>query len=109
MMKFAAIFILLAFAGLSAAPKEITVYVTSNLAGRFPLDQSHDENHLLRIGAYLRAAREKNPQAYFLDAGNAFYPGRLSRFSFGSLTADYRSRWSASRLACVLRGNHRPA
>jgi len=89
MKQLAGIVILLTAVGLSAAPKEITVYVTSNLAGRFPLDQNHDENHLLRIGAYLRTAREKNPQAYFLDAGNAFYPGRLSRFSFGSLTADY--------------------
>jgi hypothetical protein len=74
---------------LAAAQKETTLYLTSNLAGRFPLDQNLDENHMLRIGALLRAAKNKNPAAYHFDLGNAFYPGRLSRFSFGSLTADY--------------------
>ncbi|MFO1524346.1 MAG: hypothetical protein U1F16_00050 [Turneriella sp.] len=70
-------------------PRELTLYVTSNLAGRFPLDDKHDENHLLRIGTYLQNARAKNAASYHLDLGNAYYPGRLSRFSFGSLTADY--------------------
>lgn len=72
-----------------SAPKETTIYLTSNLAGRFPLDQNLAANHLLRIGSVLRELRDKNPAAYHFDLGNAFYPGRLSRFSFGSLTADY--------------------
>lgn len=83
------IFILAVSVPLSAATKEATIYLTSNLAGRFPLDQNHAQNQLLRIGSALRSFREKNPLAYHFDLGNAFYPGRLSRFSFGSLTADY--------------------
>jgi hypothetical protein len=74
---------------LAAAPKEVTIYLTSNLAGRFPLDQNLADNHMMRIASVLRSAKEKNLAAYHFDLGNAFYPGRLSRFSFGSITADY--------------------
>ncbi|MBS0616905.1 MAG: hypothetical protein JSR44_01860 [Spirochaetes bacterium] len=73
----------------AAAAKEVTLYLTSNLAGRFPLDKNLDDNAMLRVGAYLRQAKNKNPAAYHFDLGNAFYPGRLSRYSFGALTADY--------------------
>jgi hypothetical protein len=72
-----------------AAPNEVTIYLTANLGGSFPLDGHHDENQLLRTAAYLRKARDAKPGAYHFDLGNAFFPGRLSRFSFGSLTADY--------------------
>lgn len=72
-----------------AASKEATIYLTSNLAGRFPLDQNLADNQLLRIGSVLRQVKEKNAGTYHFDLGNAFYPGRLSRFSFGSIMADY--------------------
>lgn len=84
-----AVFLLFLYAPLFAAPKEVTLFLTSNLAGRFPLDQNLEANQLLHVGAYIKAQKEKNPAAYHFDLGNAFYPGRLSRFSFGSLTADY--------------------
>ncbi|MBV6494599.1 MAG: hypothetical protein LDLANPLL_02632 [Turneriella sp.] len=69
--------------------KEITLYLTSNLAGRFPLEAKDTDNTLLRIASVLRSVKEVNPNVFHFDLGNAFYPGRLSRFSFGSLTADY--------------------
>lgn len=87
-MKFIAL-LLLPLLALEAAGKELTFYLTANTGGRFPLGSELHENDLMRLAAYLRAARQKNPAAYHLDLGNAFFPGRLSRFSFGSLTADY--------------------
>jgi hypothetical protein len=74
---------------LSAADKELTIYLTANTGGRFPLDNELQHNELMRLAAYLRSARQKNPAAYHIDLGNAFFPGKLSRFSYGSLTADY--------------------
>ncbi len=80
----------LALAGpVQAAPSEVTIYLTANLGGSFPLNGDHDDNQLLRTAAYLRKARDAKPGSYHFDLGNAFFPGRLSRFSFGSLTADY--------------------
>lgn len=74
---------------LQAAPAEVTVYLTANLGGRFPLDQKYDENEMLLTATYLRKARDAKKDSFHFDLGNAFFPGRLSRFSFGSLTADY--------------------
>jgi hypothetical protein len=71
------------------AENEATIFLTSNLGGRFPLDQFLDESQILQFAGYLREQRRVNPSAFHFDLGNAFYPGRLSRFSFGSLTADY--------------------
>jgi hypothetical protein len=91
-MKRLVIFVLLflsAAAERAVSAKEVTLFVTANLGGRFPLGDDIEQNELLRIAAYLRKEREKNPAAYHLDLGNAFFPGKLSRFSFGSLTADY--------------------
>jgi len=84
-----ALFCIFCMSALGAAPSEVTVYLTANLGGRFPLDQNFDENELLHTAAYLRRAREQNQNVFHFDLGNAFFPGRLSRFSFGSLTADY--------------------
>jgi len=84
-----AVLLLLPLASAFAAGKEITIYLTANTGGRFPLDAQLQESELLRVAAYLRQEKRKNPAAYHLDLGNAFFPGRLSRFSFGSLTADY--------------------
>lgn len=81
--------LLLPMLSLGAAGKELTFYLTANTGGRFPLNNELQENELMRLAAYLRSAKQKNPAAYHLDLGNAFFPGRLSRFSFGSLTADY--------------------
>ncbi|HRP68097.1 MAG TPA: hypothetical protein PLY93_01005 [Turneriella sp.] len=79
------------FCALAAQAKEVTFYLTSNLAGRFPIgaNEKDADSTIIRIAGALRAAKESYPNAYHFDLGNAFYPGRLSRFSFGSLTADY--------------------
>lgn len=71
------------------AEREITIYISANLGGRFPMDDKIQENRLLRTAAIIRAAKAQNPNVFYFDMGNVFFPGRLSRFSFGSLTADY--------------------
>jgi len=87
-MKF--LFLSLLCAGaLQAATGEVTVYLTANLGGQFPLNDNYDENEMLQTAAYLRRARDAKKNSLHFDLGNAFFPGRLSRFSFGSLTADY--------------------
>lgn len=81
--------LLLLAAPILAAAQEVTIYLTANTGGKFPLDAELHENELMRLAAYLRQNKGKNSTAYHFDLGNAFFPGRLSRFSFGSLTADY--------------------
>ncbi|MCX7633208.1 MAG: hypothetical protein N2Z22_07750, partial [Turneriella sp.] len=73
----------------AADSKEIVIYVTANLGGHFPLSSEWQDNTMLRVAAYLRATKTKNPTSFHVDMGNAFFPGRLSRFSFGAITADY--------------------
>ena len=69
----------------------LTVYVSSNLQGRFNAhDPSGRDDFMLDFAAALITDRASDAGIY-VDLGNGFYPGALSRFSYGALTADYFS------------------
>lgn len=82
--------LLLPAAGL-AAQEEISILLTSNLQGKFLLDeQDPDRNDpLLAIAQGMLAERKARKIHLYLDLGNAFYPGSLSKFSFGAIVMDY--------------------
>lgn len=75
-------------AGLAA---DLSLLLTHNLEGRFSLEEKgQDENDpLLVLAQNILAERRSGKADLFLDLGNAFYPGALSKYSFGSAVMDY--------------------
>ncbi len=77
----------------AAAPSsdDITFLLTANLNGRFDtaIEDQHSKDPLLIMAQSLQYWRNHHSADLYLDLGNAFYPGILSRFSCGSLMMDY--------------------
>lgn len=65
--------------------------LTSNLKGRFALSAEGQERQdpLLIMAQSLICEQQAHPADLYLDLGNAFYPGPLSRFSYGSVMMDF--------------------
>jgi 2',3'-cyclic-nucleotide 2'-phosphodiesterase (5'-nucleotidase family) len=77
------------------ADEEVRLLLTSNLQGRFSLDvegQDLNDPYLL-LGQAMLAERRAKKNVLYLDAGNAFYPGVLSKYSFGKVVMDYFDRF----------------
>jgi hypothetical protein len=73
--------------------QDVTIMVTSNLEGRFSLNEKNDPEDdplLVILQSIYRERAGKNP-VVFLDLGNGFCPGILSRYSFGSVIHDFFS------------------
>ena len=68
-----------------------TLLLTANLNGRFLTTAEDQDRHdpMLIMAQSLIAEKKNRPVDLFLDLGNAFYPGVLSRFSWGSVMMDY--------------------
>ncbi|MFZ5573064.1 MAG: hypothetical protein ACOZF0_21900 [Thermodesulfobacteriota bacterium] len=91
---YALLSILLLFPALSAAEtttETVTLLLTSNLKGKFTVStENQDQNDPMLVMAQSLINERNNKGADLLiDLGNAFYPGLLSRFSYGSLMMDY--------------------
>jgi len=73
------------------ARQELTIAVTSNLEGRFSPDEKDQDStdQLLLIAQGISEERRTRRVDLYLDLGNAFYPGALSRYSMGSVVMDY--------------------
>jgi hypothetical protein len=69
---------------------DFTFFITSNLEGRLNLDANASDTNM-KILQSLYHEREGKLPVVFIDAGNAFHPGSLSRYSFGSVMYDYLS------------------
>ena len=74
-----------------AADTEIRLLLTANLNGRFEAaaENQDTEDPMLIMAQSLLRERKNRPADLFMDLGNAFYPGLLSRFSYGSVTMDF--------------------
>ena len=86
----AAVLHISAGAGLAA---DLRLLLTHNLEGRFSLEEKgQDENDpLLVLAQNILVERRSGKVDLFLDLGNSFYPGALSKYSFGSAVMDYLS------------------
>ncbi|MEW6077716.1 MAG: hypothetical protein AB1724_07895 [Thermodesulfobacteriota bacterium] len=75
----------------SAGEKTARFLLTSNLNGRFNVSaKEHDRPDPLLIMAQSLLHEQMTDHAdLYLDLGNAFYPGLLSRFSYGSVVMDF--------------------
>ncbi|MBP7583044.1 MAG: hypothetical protein KBA61_03350, partial [Spirochaetes bacterium] len=72
------------------ARESLSLVVTANLEGRASLGMEEEENDfLLKLGQSLIHEKGRGRAELYLDLGNAFYPGALSRFSFGSVMMDF--------------------
>lgn len=74
-----------------AAADRISVIITSNLEGRAMLHgEDYDRNdELLLLGQSILYEKNRNRGELYLDLGNAFYPGVLSKYSYGSVMMDF--------------------
>jgi 2',3'-cyclic-nucleotide 2'-phosphodiesterase (5'-nucleotidase family) len=69
----------------------IRFLLTSNLNGRFTVETENQEmeDPMLILAQSMLNEQKNRPADLFVDLGNAFYPGILSRFSYGSITMDF--------------------
>lgn len=68
----------------AAETPEIDLIITVNIEGRFGIRPKDDE-YMLALARNILNEKRKNANAIYVDGGNAFSPGFLSRFSQGSL------------------------
>ncbi len=79
------------------AQTPVSLLLTSNLQGRFSLDfKDQDNNDPLLLLAQNIIAETENGADVFLDLGNAFYPGVLSKYSMGSVMMDFLDYFSCA-------------
>lgn len=67
----------------------ISLFLTSNLLGRFDPNTNSMTDPMLKAGLSLLKEKKTDPDLVYFDLGNAFYPGLLSRYSYGALTYDF--------------------
>ena len=79
------------------AKKPLSIVLTSNLQGKFSLDIENQEktDPLLRLAQNI-LFESANGADLYLDLGNAFYPGVLSKYSMGSAMMDFMDFFSCS-------------
>ncbi|MCB1200926.1 MAG: hypothetical protein KDK41_09800 [Leptospiraceae bacterium] len=68
------------------SPMQTTrIIITANLEGRFETRDNGENEPLKVLARNLLAEKSRFPETIYLDAGNAYSPGFLSRFSRGSV------------------------
>ena len=69
---------------------EVTIILTNNIEGKFSIDpQSSNNNSKILHLAKAIHKETINKNKIYIDLGNAFYPGLLSKFSYGSIMMDF--------------------
>ncbi len=86
---FAAAALFFAFPPEARARAPLSLIVTSNIEGRASLGMEEESDFLLKLGQSIMYEKRLGRAELYLDLGNAFYPGALSRFSFGSVMMDF--------------------
>lgn len=71
---------------------DLTILLTSNLEGKFTIESAEgpdNQDPLLLIAQGILRERKTGRIGLYLDLGNAFYPGPLSKFSYGAVMSEY--------------------
>ncbi len=73
------------------AKQSVSIIFTTNLEGDFLVNENGpaQQDPMLNIAEMILSAKKTKPIDLYLDLGNAFYPGLLSKFSYGSLVMDF--------------------
>jgi len=99
---FCLIFIMAFFSG-AFAYDTLTIIATSNLRGNFSLDMDDATDPLLSVARGIIAERATKQVDCYIDLGNAFSPGVLSKYSYGAVMLDY---FEFLQCDAVLLGSH---
>ncbi len=67
----------------------LNLVITSNIEGRTSARADEANDFLLNLGSSLASDMERGTVDLYLDLGNGFYPGALSRFSMGAVMMDF--------------------
>ncbi len=67
----------------------LTILATSNLRGNFSLHMDDTTDPLLAVARGIMAERATKQVDCYVDLGNAFSPGVLSKYSYGAVMLDY--------------------
>lgn len=88
---FCILFLIFVTVDTQAAEQTASFLMTTNLNGQFTTvaQNQHAEDPLLLMAQSLIEEQQNKTSDLFIDLGNAFYPGLLSRFSVGSIMMDY--------------------
>ena len=79
------------------AETPISMILTSNLQGKFSLDiKNQEKDDPLLLLAQNIVSETNNGVDLYLDLGNAFYPGVLSKYSMGSVMMDFLDYFSCA-------------
>jgi len=75
-----------------------SLILTSNLQGRFtPAIESQDEKDpMLLLAQSIISEKSRSPFDLYLDLGNSFYPGPVSKYSYGSVMMDFFSNFGCA-------------
>ncbi len=65
------------------------IMLTSNIEGRSTAIVGEGKDFLLQLGSSIAHEAERGNVDLYLDLGNGFYPGALSRFSMGAVMMDF--------------------
>ncbi len=96
------IFVMAFFSG-AFAYDTLTIIATSNLKGNFSLDMDDGTDPLLSVARGIIAERASKQVDCYIDLGNAFSPGVLSKYSYGAVMLDY---FEFLQCDAVLIGSH---
>lgn len=77
------------FASRVFAYDTLTILATSNLRGNFSLDMDDTTDPMLAVARGIMAERAAKQVDCYVDLGNAFSPGVLSKYSYGAVMLDY--------------------
>lgn len=77
---------------------KLSLILTSNLQGRFTTgtEAQDEKDPMLLLAQSLIAEKDKAPYDLYLDLGNSFYPGPVSRYSYGSVMMDFFSYFNCA-------------
>lgn len=67
----------------------LKIFFTSNLEGKFVIESKDEDDPLLNLSSLLLTEQNRNPGSLLIDLGNSFYPGALSKYSYGSVMMDF--------------------
>jgi hypothetical protein len=80
-----------------SAKEEFSIIVTSNLGGRFSVNEGdYSKDFMLTLAQSILAERKARNADIYIDLGNAFYPGLLSKYSYGSVMMDFFNFFSCN-------------
>ncbi len=86
----AVLFIHLILSGAASAGTGIRIVLTSNLSGAFsPFAEDQEKKDPVILTGQSVITEKKKGADIYIDLGNAFYPGVIAKYSFGSAMMDF--------------------